>query len=143
MWEYGDRAWASITVGIAAGGVAGQGSPGRDNEHKGLAGWNFAGFDWYFVLGIILGYDFIVDKFGLYVAPLVMIGSNSIIPGIGVGISLFRRIGLGVILPFWMLGIIIPTIFATVASAAIGVALLIGIILVILYFARRARNRFD
>ncbi len=143
MWEYGDRAWASITVGIAAGGVAGQGSPGRDNEHKGLAGWNFAGFDWYFVLGIILGYDFIVDKFGLYVAPLIMIGSNSIIPGIGVGISLFRRIGLGVILPFWMLGIIIPTIFATVASAAIGVALLIGIILVILYFARRARNRFD
>jgi len=143
MWEYGDRAWASITVGIAAGGVAGQGSPGRDNEHKGLAGWNFAGFDWYFVLGIILGYDFIVDKFGLYVAPLIMIGSNSIIPGIGVGISLFRRIGLGVILPFWMLGIIIPTIFATVASAAIGVALLIGIILVIFYFARRARNRFD
>ena len=143
MWEFGERGWASITVGIAAGGVAGQGAPGRDNEHKGLAGWNFAGLDWYFVLGLIFGFDFIVDKFGLYAAPLIMVGSNSFIPGIGFGISLFRRFGLGVIIPFWMLGVIVPTIFATIASAAIGVVLLIGIVVAILFIVRRAKNRIE
>ena len=96
MWEVGDRGWISVTVGVAADGVTGQGAPGKDNEHKGLAGWNFAGLDWYFVVGLIFGFDLVVDKFGLYVAPLIMIGSDSIVPGIGVGISLFRRIGLGV-----------------------------------------------
>ena len=143
MWEFGERGWASITVGIAAGGVAGQGAPGRDNEHKGLAGWNFAGLDWYFVLGLIFGFDFIVDKFGLYAAPLIMVGSNSLVPGIGFGISLFRRFGLGVIIPFWMLGVIVPTIFATIASAAIGIVLLIGIVVAILFIVRRAKNRIE
>ena len=143
MWEFGERGWASITVGIAAGGVAGQGAPGRDNEHKGLAGWNFAGLDWYFVLGLIFGFDFIVDKFGLYAAPLIMVGSNSFVPGIGFGIALFRRFGLGVIIPFWMLGVIVPTIFATIASAAIGVVLLIGIVVAILFIVRRAKNRIE
>ena|SRR5208337_1527793 len=143
MWEFGERGWASITVGIAAGGVAGQGAPGRDNEHKGLAGWNFAGLDWYFVLGLIFGFDFIVDKFGLYAAPLIMIGSNSFVPGIGFGIALFRRFGLGVIIPFWMLGVIVPTIFATIASAAIGIVLLIGIVVAILFIVRRAKNRIE
>ena len=65
MWEFGDRGWASITVGLAADGVTGQGSPGKDNEHKGLAGWNFAGLDWYFVIGLIVGFDFVVDRFGV------------------------------------------------------------------------------
>ena len=143
MWEFGERGWASITVGIAAGGVAGQGAPGRDNEHKGLAGWNFAGLDWYFVLGLIFGFDFIVDKFGLYAAPLIMVGSNSFVPGIGFGISLFRRFGLGVIIPFWMLGVIVPTIFATIASAAIGIVLLIGIVVAILFIVRRPKNRIE
>lgn len=143
MWEFGERGWASITVGIAAGGIAGQGAPGRDNEHKGLAGWNFAGLDWYFVLGLIFGFDFIVDKFGLYAAPLIMVGSNSFVPGIGFGIALFRRVGLGIIIPFWMLGVIVPTIFATVASAAIGVVLLIGIVVAILFIVRRAKNRIE
>jgi len=143
MWEFGERGWASITVGIAAGGVAGQGAPGRDNEHKGLAGWNFAGLDWYFVLGLIFGFDFIVDKFGLYAAPLIMIGSNSFVPGIGFGIALFRRFGLGVIIPFWMLGVIVPTIFATIASTAIGIVLLIGIVVAILFIVRRAKNRIE
>ncbi len=143
MWEFGDRGWASITVGIAAGGVAGQGSPGKDNEHKGLAGWNFAGLDWYFVLGLIFGFDFVVDKFGLYAAPLIMIGSNSIVPGIGFGIALFRRVGLGVIIPFWMFGVIVPTIFATIASAAIGVILLIGIVVTILFIVHRAKRRIE
>jgi len=143
MWEFGERGWASITVGIAAGGVAGQGAPGRDNEHKGLAGWNFAGLDWYFVLGLIFGFDFIVDKFGLYAAPLIMVGSNSFVPGIGFGIALFRRFGLGVIIPFWMLGVIVPTIFATIASAAIGIVLLIGIVVAILFIVRRAKNRIE
>ena len=50
MWEFGDRGWASITVGLAADGVTGQGSPGKDNDHKGLAGWNFAGL----LTGILL-----------------------------------------------------------------------------------------
>ena len=112
MWEVGERGWVSITVGVAADGVAGQGAPGKDNEHKGLAGWNFAGFDWYFVIGLIFGFDFVVDKFGVYAAPLIMIGSDSVVPGVGFGIALFRRIGLGVIVPFWMLGIIVPTIIA-------------------------------
>jgi len=143
MWEFGERGWASITVGIAAGGVAGQGAPGRDNEHKGLAGWNFAGLDWYFVLGLIFGFDLVVDKFGLYAAPLIMVGSNSLVPGIGFGIALFRRFGLGVIIPFWMLGVIVPTIFATIASAAIGIVLLIGIVVAILLIVRRAKNRIE
>ncbi len=37
MWEFGDRGWVSVTVGVAADGISGQGAPGRDNEHKGLA----------------------------------------------------------------------------------------------------------
>ncbi|MGD0422768.1 MAG: hypothetical protein ABSA92_04855 [Candidatus Bathyarchaeia archaeon] len=143
VWEFGDRGWVSITVGIAAGGVAGQGASGKDNEHKGLAGWNFAGLDWYFVLGLIFGFDFVVDKFGLYAAPLIMIGSNSIVPGIGLGIALFRRVGLGVIIPFWMFGVIVPTIFATIASAAIGVILLIGVVVAILFIVRRAKRRIE
>ena len=141
MWEVGERGWISVTVGIAADGVTGQGAPGRDDEHKGLAGWNFAGLDWYFVIGLIFGFDLAVDKFGVYAAPLIMIGSNSVVPGIGFGISLFRRIGLGVILPFWMLGIIVPTIIAAIGSAAIGVILLIGLVLIIVAAARWIKNR--
>jgi len=143
MWEFGDRGWISITVGVAADGVAGQGAPGRDNEHKGLAGWNFAGLDWYFVIGLIFGFDLIVDKFGLYAAPLIMIGSNSIVPGIGLGIALFRRFGLGVIVPFWMLGIIVPAIVALIGSAAIGIVLLIGLALMIIAAARWVKKRSD
>jgi hypothetical protein len=143
MWEFGDRGWISITVGVAADGVAGQGAPGRDNEHKGLAGWNFAGLDWYFVIGLIFGFDLIVDKFGLYAAPLIMIGSNSIVPGIGLGIALFRRFGLGVIVPFWMLGIIVPAIVALIGSAAIGIVLLIGLALMIIAAARWVKRRSD
>ena len=141
MWEFGDRGWASITVGIAADGVTGQGSPGRDNDHKGLAGWNFAGLDWYFVIGLIFGFDLVVDKFGLYVAPLIMIGSVSIVPGVGIGIALFRRVGLGVIIPFWMFGVIVPTIVAVIGSLAVGVILLIGVVLAIFGLARWAKRR--
>ena len=141
MWEVGERGWISVTVGVAADGIAGQGAPGKDNEHKGLAGWNFAGLDWYFVAGLIFGFDFIVDKFGVYAAPLIMIGSNSVVPGIGFGIALFRRVGFGVIVPFWMLGIIVPAIVATIGSAAIGVVLLIGLVLIIVGVARRIKNR--
>lgn len=143
MWEVGDKGWVSITVGIAADGVTGQGSPGKDNEHKGLAGWNFAGLDWYFVLGLIFGLDFVVDKFGVYATPLIMIGSNSVVPGIGFGIALFRRIGFGVILPFSMLGIIVPAIVALIGSAAIGIVLLIGLVLIIVGAARWIKNRSD
>jgi len=141
MWEVGDRGWISITVGIAADGVTGQGASGKDNEHKGLAGWNFAGLDWYFVAGLIFGLDFVVDKFGVYAAPLIMIGSNSVVPGIGFGIALFRRIGLGVIVPFWMLGIIVPAIVAIIGSAVIGIVLLIILVLLIVSAARWIRNR--
>jgi len=141
MWEIGDRLWFSVTVGVAANGVTGQGSPGRDNEHKGLAGWNFAGLDWYFVVGLICGLDFLVDKFGVYAAPLIMIGSNSVVPGIGLGIALFRRICLGVIIPFWMFGVIIPAIVATIGSAAVGVVLLIGFVLMIVTAIRWIKNR--
>ena len=136
MWEIGNRGWVSITVGVAADGLAGQGAPGRDSEHKGLAGWNFAGLDWYFVIGLILGFDFVVDRFGVYVAPLVMVGSNSIVPGVGLGIVLFRRIGLGVIVPFWMFGVIVPAIVAIIGSAAIGILLLLGVVLIIVVAAR-------
>jgi hypothetical protein len=142
MWEVGQRGWIAPTAGIAAGGVTGQGAPGKDDEHKGLAGWNFAGLDWYFVIGLIFGFDLAVDKFGVYAAPLIMIGSNSVVPGIGFGISLFRRIGLGVILPFWMLGIIVPTIVAAIGSAAIGIVLLIGLVLIIIGAARWVKNRY-
>ena len=121
--------------------MAGQGAPGRDSEHKGLAGWNFAGLDWYFVIGLILGFDFVVDRFGVYVAPLVMVGSNSIVPGVGLGIALFRRIGLGVIVPFWMFGIIVPAIVAIIGSAAIGILLLLGVVLIIVAAARWIRRR--
>jgi len=141
MWEVGDRGWISITVGIAADGVTGQGSPGKDNEHKGLAGWNFAGLDWYFVIGLIFGLDFVVDKFGVYAAPLIMIGSDSVVPGVGLGIALYRRIGLGVIVPFWMVGIIVPAIVATIGSAAIGVVLVIVLLLIIVEAARWLKNR--
>jgi len=141
MWEFGDRVWFSVTVGVAANGVTGQGSPGRDNEHKGLAGWNFAGLDWYFVVGLICGLDFLVDKFGVYAAPLIMIGSNSVVPGIGLGIALFRRICLGVIIPFWMFGVIIPAIVATIGSAAVGIVLLIGFVLMIVTAIRWIKNR--
>lgn len=143
MWEFGERGWASITVGVAAAGVTGQGSPGRDNEHKGLAGWNFAGLDWYFVIGLIFGFDFVVDRFGVYLAPLIMIGSDSIVPGVGFGIALFRRIGLGVIIPFWMFGVIVPAIVAVIGSAAIGVLLLIGIVAAIVGVARWAKRRTE
>lgn len=143
MWEFGERGWASITVGVAAGGVTGQGSPGKDNEHKGLAGWNFAGLDWYFVIGLIFGFDFVVDRFGVYVAPLIMIGSNSLVPGVGIGISFFRRLGVGVIIPFWMFGVIVPAIVAVIGSAAIGVVLLIFIVVAILGIVRWAERRTD
>jgi hypothetical protein len=143
MWEFGERGWASITVGVAADGVAGQGSPGRDNEHKGLAGWNFAGLDWYFVIGLIFGLDLMVDKFGVYVAPLIMIGSDSVVPGVGIGISFFRRLGLGAIIPFWMFGVIVPAIVAVIGSAAIGVLLLIGIVAAIVGIARWAKGRSE
>ena len=143
MWEFGERGWASITVGVAADGVTGQGQPGRDDNHKGLAGWNFAGLDWYFVIGLIFGFDLVVEKFGVYVAPLVMIGSDSVVPGVGVGISLFRRLGLGVIIPFWMFGVIVPAIVAVIGSAAIGVVLLFFIAVAILGIARWAKNRTE
>ena len=70
-----------------------------------------------------------------------MIGSNSVVPGMGFGIALFRRIGFGVILPFWMLGIIVPAIVAVIGSAAIGIVLLIGLVLIIVGVARWIRNR--
>ena len=141
MWEVGQRGWISITVGVAAEGVTGQGASGKDNEHKGLAGWNFAGLDWYFVVGLIFGFDLVVDKFGVYVAPLMMIGSDSIVPGVGVGIALFRRFGLGVIIPFWMLGVIVPAIVAVIGSVAIGVLLLIFAVAAIIGVARWAKRR--
>jgi hypothetical protein len=106
-----------------------------------LAGWNFAGLDWYFVVGLIFGLDFVVDKFGVYVAPLIMIGSNSVVPGVGFGIALFRRIGLGVIVPFWMLGVIVPAIAALIGSAAIGIVLLIGLVLLVVGATRWIKNR--
>jgi len=137
MWEVGQRGWISITVGVAADGVTGQGASGKDNEHKGLAGWNFAGLDWYFVVGLIFGLDFVVDKFGVYAAPLIMIGSDSVVPGIGFGIALFRRLGFGVIIPFWMFGVIVPAIIAVIGSAAIGILLLILIVAAIIGVARR------
>ena len=137
MWEVGDRGWISITVGVAVDGVTGQGASGKDNEHKGLAGWNFAGLDWYFVVGLIFGLDFVVDKFGVYAAPLIMIGSDSVVPGIGFGIALFRRLGFGVIIPFWMFGVIVPAIIAVIGSAAIGILLLILIVAAIIGVARR------
>jgi len=143
MWEIGDRGWVSFTVGVAAEGVAGQGSPGRDDEHKGLAGWNFAGLDWYFVLGLIFGFDLIVDRFGLYVAPLIMVGSNSLVPGVGIGVSLFRRIGFGVLVPFWMFGVIVPVFVAAIGSVAIGAVLLIGVVLLILGVARWVMRRTE
>jgi hypothetical protein len=143
MWEFGDRGWASITVGIAADGVTGQGSPGRDNDHKGLAGWNFAGLDWYFVIGLIFGFDFVVDRFGVYLAPLIMIGSDSIVPGVGIGISFYRRLGLGVIIPFWMFGVIVPAIVALIGSAAIGVVLLFFIVVAIWGLVRWAKRRTE
>jgi len=141
VWEIGDRGWISITVGVAANGLTGQGASGKDNEHKGLAGWNFAGLDWYFVIGLIFGLDLVVDKFGLYAAPLIMVGSDSVVPGIGLGISFFRRIGLGVIVPFWMLGVIVPAIVAVIGSAAIAVVLLIGLVILIMAAGRRIRQR--
>jgi len=141
MWEVGQRGWISITVGVAADGVTGQGASGKDNEHKGLAGWNFAGLDWYFVVGLIFGLDFVVAKFGIYAAPLIMIGSDSVVPGMGFGIALFRRIGFGVILPFWMLGIIVPAIVAAIGSAAIAIVLLIGLVLIIAGAVRWLKNR--
>jgi len=98
---------------------------------------------WYFVIGLILGLDLIVDRFGLYLAPLLMVGSNSIVPGVGLGISLFRRIGFGVIIPFWMLGVIVPTIIAVIGSAAIGVLLLLGIVVAIIGVARWAKGRIE
>jgi len=143
MWEVGNRGWISVTVGVAADGVTGQGAPGRDNEHKGLAGWNFAGLDWYFVIGLIFGLDLAVDKFGVYAAPLIMVGSNSVVPGVGFGIALFRRIGFGVIVPFWMFGVIVPAIVAAIGSAAIAMVLLIGLVIVIVAFARWVKRRLD
>ena len=143
MWEIGDRGWASITVGVAAGGVTGQGAPGRDNEHKGLVGWNFAGLDWYFVIGLVFGLDFFVDKLGVYAAPLIMVGSNSVVPGIGFGIALFRRVGLGIIVPSWMFGVIVPAIVAVIGSAAIAIVLLIGLVLAIVAAARWTKRRLD
>ena len=77
----------------------------------------------------------------MYAAPVIMIGSDSIVPGIGLGISLFRRVGLGVIVPFWMLGIIVPTFVAAIGSSAVGVVLVIGIVLVIVGAARWVKNR--
>jgi hypothetical protein len=130
-----------FTVGVAAGGVSGQGAPGRDNEHKGLAGWNFAGLDWYFVLGLIFDLDLVVDRFGLYVAPLIMVGSNSLVPGVGVWVALFRRIGLGVIIPFWMFGVLVPAVVAFIGSVAIGVPLLLGLVVAVLGVARWAKRR--
>ncbi len=143
MWEVGDRGWISITVGVAADGVTGQGAPGRDNEHKGLAGWNFAGLDWSFVIGLIFGLDLTVDRFGVYIAPLIMVGSNSVVPGVGFGIALFRRVGLGVIVPFWLLGVIVPAIVASIGSAAIAIVLLIGLVLILVAAARWIQSRSD
>jgi hypothetical protein len=141
MWEVGDRGWISITAGVAVDGVTGQGASGKDNEHKGLAGWNFAGLDWYFIIGLIFGLDLVVDQFGVYVAPLIMIGSNSVVPGIGFGVALSRRVGFGVIVPFWMLGIIVPAIVALVGSAAIGIVALVFLVLIIVRVARWMKNR--
>lgn len=93
------------------------------------------------VLGVIFDLDLIVDKFGIYVAPLIMVGSNSVLPGVGFGIALFRRIGLGVIIPFWMFGVIVPAIIAVIGSVAIGILLLIGIEAMILGIARWVRRR--
>ena len=81
-----------------------------------------------------------VDRFGVYVAPLIMVGSNSIVPGVGLGIALFRRIGLGVIVRFWMFGIIVPAIIAIIGSAAIGILLLLGVVLIIVAAARWIRR---
>jgi hypothetical protein len=128
VWEVGDRGWISITAGIAVDGVSGQGASGKDNEHKGLAGWNFAGLDWYFIIGLIFAVDLVVDQFGLYLAPVIMIGSESVIPGVGFGIAFSRRVGIGVIVPFSMLGVIVPAVVAVIGSAAIGILLLVLII---------------
>lgn len=141
MWEVGDRGWISITVGVAVDGVTGQGASGKDNEHKGLAGWNFAGLDWYFIVGLIFGLDLVVDTFGVYAAPLIMVGSESVIPGIGFGIALYRRVGLGVIVPFWMLGVIIPGFVALLGSAAIAIVLVIFVVLMVIALARGIKSR--
>jgi hypothetical protein len=141
MWEVGDRGWISITAGVAVDGVAGQGASGKDNEHKGMAGWNLAGLDSYFIIGLIFGLDFVVDTFGVYAAPLIMVGSDSIVPGVGFGVALYRRVGFGVIIPVWMLGVIVPAIVADIASVAIGIVLLILLVLIIMSVARWIKNR--
>jgi len=48
-----------------------------------------------------------------------------------------------VIIPFWMLGVIVPAVVAVIGSAAIGIVLLIGIVLTIMAVARWLRSRSD
>ena len=83
------------------------------------------------------------DNFDLYLALLIMIGSGSIVPDVGVGIALFRRVGRRVIIPFWMLSIIVPAIVAVIGSAAVGIVLLIGLLLTIMAVVRWIRSRSD
>ena len=68
-------------------------------------------------------------------------GSNSVVQGVGFGIALFRPIGFGVIVPFWMLGIIVPAIVAVIGSAAIAIVLLIALVLIIAGAVRWLKNR--
>ena len=47
-------------------------------------------------------------------------------------ITALVRLGLGVIVPFWMFGVIVPAIIAVIGSTAIGILLLILIVAAII-----------
>jgi hypothetical protein len=124
------RFWISPVVGIAVGGQN-LGGHGDKNTAGGNYGWNFAGLAWFFLAGVLFGFDIIKKKFGLFFSPVLMIGGSVVLPGLGFGVSIGRRLNLGLIIPIEVLTVVIGTTLAAIGSIIIGALLVIGVIALI------------
>ena len=131
MWKVGNRGWICITVGVATGRVTDQGALGRDNEHKRLAGWDFAGLGWHLAIGLILGLDFFVEKFGVYAPPFDHGGIELSCTWNPFCDCVVQSRCLGTIVPLWIFGVIVPVTVAVIGSGSNGTLLLISLMLAI------------
>jgi len=124
--EFTERLWGSIAIGL---GVRNDTASG--NREGGNYGWNFCGLEVFTLIGYLLAYDIWKKKISLYIMPTLMFGHYGM-PAFGFGIALFRRIGIGILIPIEGLAFWLPPIVAVVISGIIAIWFLIIMIVILI-----------
>lgn len=88
--------WAGVTVGVVVGGESDQGVGGAADKEKAQGLFSLFGHE---IWGYIGGIGGLGEKFGPYITTGPMIGWGSWDWGIGAGLHIKRRFGLGLIIP--------------------------------------------